>query len=395
MSAIRIRHAAIFLATTALAPLAQAHAAPCNAAGATAVEVGTVVAVAPGAARSFAVSLAGGDGVIVDLVRVDPPAADGDAAGDAEDHAASASGPATPPRSLTLCDTGGRVLAPQPGEVFSKGGSVSTTEEGERLRFAAPAAARYVVSVSASDAPRELLVRRRPATSSPPVVATALGQTMKGIVSSSAQMVYSFTAAAGQWVELKGTSEKDTLLRLAGPDRDGSYSQIAENDDSVELNPMIRRKLPVAGTYYVQVDSLAAEPGEFELSLKRIEAPKPPPPPVALRLGQQVSGRLADNEAITLYTLPVVAGHAYRLTLDAAYDGVVAIGLPNPVEPEDGNDKPDAGFAEVKSQDSGTSGTEQLDFTARSSGALMVRVRSFGIGETDGAYTLKAEDRGN
>ena len=208
-------------------------------------------------------------------------------------------------------------------------------------------------------------------------------------------MVFSFTGSAGQWVQLKSTSEKDTVLRLAGPDRTGEYTVIAENDDSDGLNPMIRRKLPAAGTYYLQVDSLSDEPGEFELTLKRTEAPKPPPPPAALRSGLQLAGRLADGDDIKLYSLPVVSGHSYRLDLTAPYDGVVAIGLPNPVEPDDGGEKPDTGFAEIKSQDSGTTGTEKLTFTARSTGQLLVRIKSFGIGETDGGYTLTATDLGN
>jgi hypothetical protein len=207
-------------------------------------------------------------------------------------------------------------------------------------------------------------------------------------------MVFSFSATAGQWVLLKSTSEKDTVLRLAGPDRTSNYAQIAENDDSDGLNPVIRRKLATTGTYYLQVDSLSDEPGEFELSLKRADAPKPPTPPMALRTGAQISGGLTDGDDVRLYTFPVVAGHSYRLDLTATYDGVVAIGLPNPVEPDDGGEKPDAGFTEIKSQDSGTTGTEKLNFTARSTGQLMVRVKSFGIGETNGAYSLKATDLG-
>ena len=64
-------------------------------------------------------------------------------------------------------------------------------------------------------------------------------------------------------------------------------------------------------------------------------------------------------------------------------------------EPDDGGDKPDAGFAEIKSQDSGTTGTERLSFTARSTGTIQVRVRNFGIGESDGSFTLVVRDLGS
>lgn len=381
MTLIYCRCAALFL-TVALAPLAQASAAPCVAAGAPLV-IGTVAAVPANAAQGFGVSLAAGEGVIIDLTGIAAPAS-----GDDED--------AAKPRTLGLCSSRGELLAPQPGEVFEKGGSHTNIDEGERLRFVAPSAGQYVVTIASASEPREVLVRRRKVESSQsPVISAALDSAQKGIVSSNAPMVFSFSATAGQWVEIKSTSEKDTLLRIAGPVRAGEYAQLAENDDSEGLNPILRRKLAIAGTYYVQVDSLSDEPGEFELSLNRTAAPKPAPPPAALRAGLPVAGRLADGDAVALYTLPVMAGHSYQLALTAPYDGVLAIGLPNPVEPEDGAEGPDAGFSEVKSQDSNLSGTERLSFTARSTGQLLVRIKSFGIGETDGGYTLTATDEGS
>lgn len=384
---------AVLLAAAALAPFSAASAqTPCNSAGASPLAVGTLAEVPAGSARSFAVSLERGQGVVVDLETVSAvaPAAAGD------DHEHGSSQPAAKPRALALCDASGKLLAPTPGEVFAKGGSVTVSDTGERLRFTAPAAGQYIVAVAAGDAAREVLVRRRVVgAAQAPLVSARLGQDQRGIVSSKAPMVYSFTASAGQWVELKSTSERDTVLRLAGPDREGAYSVIAENDDSEGLNPMLRRKLGMAGTYYVQVDSLSDEPGEFDLSLKGIAAPAPPPPPAALRPGVQVSGRMADDKAVAVYALPVAAGKSYRVEVTASYDAALAIGVANPLEPDDGGDRPDAGFAEIKSQDSGTTGTERLSFTARGNGTLLVRVRNFGIGESDGSFTLVARDLGN
>lgn len=381
------RRAALSLAA-ALVPLSQAWAAPCATSSAMPLEMGRIAEVAPGAARSFTLRLDAGEGVIVDLSVIAPEARSA-GQGEGESVAAAVS------RSLALCNARGALLAPLPGEVFEKGGSATTTEDGERLRFVAPSAGQYVISVAAGDAPRELLVRRRKISSTQsPVIAATLDAEQSGIVSSSSPMVFSFAGTAGQWVELKSTSENDTVLRLAGPDRAGAYSVIAENDDSDGLNPVIRRKLPVAGTYYLQVDSLAEEAGEFTLALKRIDAPKPPPPPAPLRTGATMAGRLADGDDVRLYALTVAAGRSYRLELTAPYDGVVAIGLANPVEPEDGGSGPDAGFAEVKAQDANLSGTERLNFTARASGQLLVKVKSFGIGDTDGGYTLTATDLG-
>lgn len=384
---------AVLLAAAALSPFATASAQTgCNPAGTSPLAVGTLAEVPAGSARSFAVSLERGQGVVVDLETVTPavPAAEGD------DHDHGSGQPAAKPRALALCDASGKLLAPPPGEVFAKGGSVTVSDTGERLRFTAPAAGQYIVSVTAGDSPREVLVRRRVVGSAQsPMITARLGQDQRGIVSSKAPMVFSFTAPAGQWVELKSTSERDTVLRLAGPDREGAYSVIAENDDSDGLNPMLRRKLGMAGTYYVQVDSLSDEPGEFDLALKAIAAPAPPPPPATLRPGAQVSGRMADDKAVAVYALPVAAGRSYRVEVTASYDAALAIGVANPLEPDDGGDKPDAGFAEIKSQDSGTTGTERLSFTARGNGTILVRLRNFGIGESDGSFTLIARDLGN
>jgi hypothetical protein len=392
MNPIRRTQAAALFAAVAVAPFAQAQAAGCSGSGATPLALGTVASVAPGGARTYALELGPRQGVIVDLAGLTP----GHAASDDDDNDGEAEAArAAVLQSVKLCDAKGNVLAPQPGEVFAKGGSVTTTEDGVRLRFYANAAGQYLLAVTPDAAPREILVRRREGgTILPPVVSATLGAPQKGVTSSATPMVFSFSAPAGQWVEIKASSEKDTLLRLAAPDRGGGYSVVAENDDSEGLNPMVRRRLPVAGTYYVQVDSLADEPAEFELALSRIDAPKPPPPPAPLRAGATVSGKLADGDAVAVYALPVTAGHSYRLELTAPYDGVVAIGVPNPVEPEDGGDGADAGFTEIKSQDSGTSGTEKLNFTARSSGQVMVRIKSFGIDESDGGFTLTAVDLG-
>jgi hypothetical protein len=379
--------AAALLSAAALAPLAQVHAAGCNAAGASALTVGTVVDVAPGSAANYALNLGAGEGVIIDLASL----AAQDAASDGDEGEKPAA-----PRSLAVCNAKGAVLAPQPGEVFEKGGSVSAIEGGQRLRFIAPTAGRYTLSVTPADARRELLVRKRELTGGQAAALPAqLDGTQSGVASTAAPMVYSFAGTAGTWVELKSTSEKDTVLRLAGPDREGNYSVVAENDDSDGLNPVIRRKLATTGTYYLQVDSLSDEAGEFALTLKRIEAPKPPPPPAVLRAGAALSAKLDSGDDVKIYALPVVAGHSYRIEAAApAYDIALAIGLPNPVEPDDGGTAPDASFSEVKSQDSGTRGTEKLNFTARSTGQLLVRVKSFGLEESDGSFMLGVTDLG-
>lgn len=385
----------LLLAGAAMPPAAHAQgaaAASCSGADAGDLTLGTATRVDPGTARTFSVNLSAGQGVIVDLSSLTPAAP---APSDDDDHDHGEGSAKAPLRDLVLCDAKGARLVPLAGEVFAKGGSVASIPDGQRLRFVAPAAGRYRIGVAPGAETREIIVRERVLGQTGGVAPTALGKTEEGKVSATAPQVFSFSATAGQWVELKSTSENDTVLHLAGPDHRGEYSEIASNDDSDGLNPVIRRKLPVTGTYYLQVDSLGDETKDFTLTLKPTKAPPPPPPPVALRAGSTVQGKLAKDDDAKLYVLPVAAGHAYRLELTAPYDGVVAIGLPNPVEADDGDSGPGTGFAEIKSQDSGTSGTERLTFTARSTGQLLVRVKSFGIGETDGGYTLAATDLGS
>lgn len=372
-----IRHGLMLGA--AFVPLGAVHAS-CPPSATAPLSIGTVMDVEPGAAQSYSLALKEGEGVIVDLTSTSSVPSDGDEA---------------PLRNIALCDASGALLAPLPGEVFEKGGSLSTIEDGERLRFVAPADGDYLVAIKPADTRREILARNRGlGRAQSGVVAIELDNEVSGKVSSGAPKVYSFTGQAGQWVELTAVSEKDTLLRLAGPDAAGAYSVIAENDDSNGLNPMLRRRLRTGGTYFLQVDSLDDQPGDFELMLHRVPAPTPPSPPAQLRLGTEVAGRLADGDAVVLYAMPVTAGHSYRLDLTAPYDSVVAIGLPNPVEADDGDDGPEAGFSEVKSQDANLTGTERLNFTARNNGTLLVRVKSFGLDDTNGAYTLMATDLG-
>ncbi len=343
--------------------------------------------VAPGATRTFAIDLAKGEGVIVDLVALAPLPVVGDDDAEPAPKAASA--------GLRLCDARGAVVAPQPWDVFENGGAVSEIADGQRLSFVAPATGRYLVELGAATGEREVLARRRALNAAAGATQAALGAEIEGKIAKDSPSVYSFTAKAGQWVELKATSESDTLLRLVGPDRTGAYGEIAVNDDSDGLNPLIRRRLPYAGPYYLRLETLGGETDDYTLSLRAIDAPPPPPAPGLLRLGAATAGKLTGEDDVTLYALPVQAGHSYRLEVTAPYDAYLAIGVANPIESEDGDASPAAGFAEVRAKDGGTEGTERLDFTARAGGILLVEVKSFGIGESDGGYTLTATDLGS
>lgn len=386
---IAVRHclAASVALAAGFAPLAQANAASDCAAVATAqIVAGQALRVEPGPARAFTADLAAGQGLLIDLATLGMADKQADR-GDEEADGAR-------PVALRLCSPAGTLLAPLPGDVFEKASSLARTPDGLRLRFVAPATARYTLWLAPSAQTRELLVRNRDLGRASIVRAATLGSEVQGRTSSASPSLVSFAATAGQWVELKAVSESDTVLNLAGPDRAGDYSVIASNDDSEGLNPRIRRRIPVTGTYYVQIDSLSDEADDYTLGLKLVAAPPPAAPPAALRPGANAAGRLTSSDDARLFTLPVVAGHAYRLELTADHDAVLAIGVPSPIVSDSAKDGPAAAVAEIRTEDSGVSGTERLTFTARADGQVIVVVRTFGIGETDGGFRLVTADLG-
>lgn len=369
------------VAAAAFGGSAPALAAACEAAGASAVTVGTLVPLAGGAAGKFSVDLAAGEGVVVELASTAMEAAE-----DGESANAAA--------TLKVCDAKGVLLSPLPSDVFASGGALERAGGNLRLRFVAPSAGRYLIAASAADGDRELLLRKRElAATDRKVVELELGGSDFAKVSGSKPLVYSFAGKAGQWVKLTATSENDTVLHLAGPTGDGNYEVIADNDDSDGLNPMIRRRLPVTGTYYFQVESLSSDENDATVLVQPTDAPAPPAPPMALKAGATVEGSLASTEDRKVYALPVVAGHGYRLELTAPYDGVIEVGLEDPLLPEDGGEG--NGFSSVKSQDANLSGTERLNFIARSTGRVLVQVRAYNLDE-DGekGYKLVVTDTG-
>jgi hypothetical protein len=359
-----------------------AHAAPCSATGATPVTVGHLQDLPPGNTRAFTVDLTPGEGVVIELSPHDR-SSDSDA-----------SDSKTAPEGLMLCDARGTVVAPLPSEVFASGGSLSRADDGTlSLRFVAPTAGRYTIVANGADTRRELLLRHRdvPATDRR-VTAIEVGGSDKAQLAKATPRIWSFTGKAGQWVRITATSDSDTVLHLAAPAPDGSYGVIADNDDTDGLNPRILRKLPATGTYFVQVESLADEPDTATLLVEPASAPPPPPPPTPLRAGPAVRAKLASGDDKTLYALSVVGGRTYQLELSAPYDVVLEVGLPDPLEPEDGTES--NGFAATRTKDDGTSGSEKLTFTARTTAQVLVQVRAFGIDDSDGSYTLILTESG-
>lgn len=366
-------------------------AAGCAASGAVPLKVGTLQSLGADKPGQFSMDLAAGEGVLVELSAVSVMSASSEAAGDGDDAEGVVEEDAL--QTLRVCDASGVLLSPLPSDVFGNGGSLTRSAESLQLRFVAPAAGRYLIAASPVAMDREILLRRRQLPQvQPSVTELELGGSDFARISSAQPLVYSFAGVAGQWVRISANSDNDTLLELAAPAPDGSYSVIARNDDSDGLNPVIRQRLPATGQYYFQVAGLGEEASGVTVLVQPSAPPPPPPPPAALRPGVPVDGSLAGNDDRKIFALPVVAGRTYRLAVTARYDAVIEVGLEDPLLPDGTDEK--TGFTSLRARDAGLTGTEVLTFTARTSGRVLVLVRGYNVENTSGAFRLTATDEG-
>lgn len=379
--------AAMMAATPALAT--PALTGGCAVSGAIPLKVGTLQPLGADKAGQFSMDLAAGEGVLVELSAVSVSPANAEANGDGAEEA----GEEDALQTLRVCDASGLLLSPLPSDVFGSGGSLTRSAESLQLRFVAPAPGRYLIAASPVAMDREILLRRRqlPQVQST-ITELELGGSDFDRVSSARPLVYSFAGRAGQWVRISANSDNDTLLELAAPASDGSYSVIARNDDSDGLNPVIRQRLPATGQYYFQVAALGEEASGVTVLVQPSTPPPPPPPPAALRPGVPVEGSLAGNDDRKIFALPVMAGRTYRLAVTARYDAVVEVGVEDPLLPDGTEEK--TGFTSLRARDAGLTGTEVLNFTARTSGRVLVLVRGYNVENTSGAFRLTATDEG-
>ncbi len=401
--------AAVAALATVSAPAAFAANGPCAASSGD-VTLNQVMMVEAGVARSYAVNLAAGQGVIVDLVNPEQGAGDAAtaaadaamAAGGEHDHSAMAAADGSAmAEKVRICGASGAQLAPGRASVFDEeggSGETSATTDGTRLRFVAPSSGRYMIELGEISGRRELLVRNRSieAAGETAIMPLTVGGTANGSVAPNAPKIYSFSGTAGQWVEIKSRAEElDTAIRLAGPTSDGSMEVLGYIDDTEGLNPIMKRRLPVTGEYLVQVTSVVGGSGDFTISLDRTAAPPPPPPAAMLREGQTINGRLTSTDEFRTFTFDGKAGESYSLELNAKYDAWIKLGLINPLEASGSETETDGGFTMLRSADDNLEGTEKLNFTMARDGRLNVEVRTYGLPESEADYgfTLKLNKR--
>lgn len=210
---------------------------------------------------------------------------------------------------------------------------------------------------------------------------------------------YRFSARAGQRLEAIMRSEGfDAYLQVfrAGQEQSDDGA-LAEDDDGLGdgTDSRLRFVAPANGDYTLRARTLSGtEGGAFTLSLaQRPDAPRAARP-TAIRVGQTISGTLADSDPETdeetghydAYTFRARAGQRLAISMSAAdtdaLDPVVHVG-----KMENGN------FVEIaQNDDSGSDGLNSyLVFTASGAGEYVIRAMSVSA-ESLGDYTLKLED---
>lgn len=223
-------------------------------------------------------------------------------------------------------------------------------------------------------------------------VATSLAANDPALTERGRFKVYRFEAAAGSRYVL--TMESDafdpyvSIARLVG----GITDVLKSDDDGGEgTNARLRWTAENAGTYVVIAQSYASEgTGDFRLKLEL--APQPTTAaPRALRLGETVTGSLADTDAsledddsfYDSYTLQGRRGQ--RLVVEMAsdsFDTFLHFG------------RMDGGrWNSIRTDDDGWEGTDsRVRVTLEEDGEYVVRANSVGSGET-GPYTLQVRER--
>ena len=199
---------------------------------------------------------------------------------------------------------------------------------------------------------------------------------------------YAFTGQRGQRIRVEMRSgDFDTFLLLGhyGP---GGLTAIAEDDDGLGegTDSRITFTLPEDGEYEFWATSYAvAEGGAYEVRLIDMG---PAPAPGSVVVGSTVRGELGGDDAqdeygsyFDAYRFTAAEGERIRITLTSnAFDSFLYLGRMT-----------DGMFEGEWSDDDGLSDLNSLlEFTAPEAGEYVIRVRSYGPGET-GEYVLTLE----
>jgi hypothetical protein len=204
--------------------------------------------------------------------------------------------------------------------------------------------------------------------------------------------VYSFQARRGQnLVAIMRSKDFDTYLtvgRVVGGITDAMKT---DDDRGGGTDSRIRFTVPADGSYLLVAQSLT-EDGKGAYTLQLDNAPVPTTATARpIRVGQSLSGRLADTDAIdesddTYYdTYTITAQKGQRLQIEMRADSLDAYLNFGRMDADS--------FTSIRTDDDGGEGTNsRLRVTIPDNGTYVIRANSVGAGST-GAYTLMVTER--
>lgn len=268
-----------------------------------------------------------------------------------------------------------------------------------RLRFTAPEAGAYILrarplSGLEGGAYTLSLTERPPASPAPRPSGIRLGQTVRGELSARDPETddgrpydaFSFRARQGQRFAVALDSDAfDPVVRV-GRMVDGTFVQLAENDDGPDsgLNSRLVFTAPDNGDYLIRVTPLdAAGAGAYSLSLR--EGP-PPAAAESIAVGATVEGELTESDGKSESDTPADAyrfegREGQRVRIDMTSDDFDTY-----LELFDENR-----VSLATDDDGGPEGTNsRLTFTLPRTGSYIVEARAFSEGT--GAYGLSISE---
>lgn len=262
-------------------------------------------------------------------------------------------------------------------------------------------AALLTFATSGQAGPRERTREQAPIT---------FGQTVTGALTTttptcSAELpngkTYSFAAEADTRIEITMSADDfDTMVEV-GRMVDCQFVSLGSNDDGSGpedgLNSRLTGRLPETGTYIIRAQSFGeGGAGQYSLTLNRLPPLRGAPEPIALTVGQSVSGKLGPEDATIadsgiyglyneygeeagasiiesgrpyhFYSLTGNAGDEFLIKLDSEeFDPMLDVGVQSPL-----------GFSVAQSNDDGGGEDDglnsRLTVTFQSAGTLMIRV---------------------
>ncbi len=286
---------------------------------------------------------------------------------------------------------------PADGSTEAMGSDDDGLGEGtdSRLRFTAPEAGTYILrarplSGLEGGAYTLSLTERPPAPRAPRPSGIRLGQTLDGELSARDPETddgrpydaFSFRARQGERFAVSLDSEAfDPVVRV-GRNVDGTFVQLAENDDGPDsgLNSRLVFTAPENGEYLIRVTPLdAAGTGAYSLGLREGPAPAPSQP---IAIGATVEGELTESDGKSEGDTPTDAwrfegreGQRIRIEMMSDdFDTYLELFDENRVSLDEDDD-------------GGPEGTNsRITFTLPRTGAYIIEARAFADGT--GGYSL-------